>query len=112
MLGKSQSDKQKNAARDYQLNNPKTEQMKQKMSVKMKGNTNAKGGKGMKFIHFDYDTQKRVYPSELDYYLSNGWKLGKCQRVIDNQKKPIQKNIRMVLILIKMVKLNLLIIKS
>ena len=36
----------------------------------MKGNTNAKGGKGMKFIHFDYDTQKRVYPSELDYYLS------------------------------------------
>ena len=87
MLGKSQSDKQKNAARDYQLNNPKTEQMKQKMSVKMKGNTNAKGGKGMKFIHFDYDTQKRVHPSELDYYLSNGWKLGKCQRVIDNQKK-------------------------
>ena len=87
MCGKSQSDKQKNAARDYQLNNPKTEQMKQKMSVKMKGNTNAKGGKGMKFIHIDYDTQKRVHPSELDYYLSNGWELGKCQRVIDNQKK-------------------------
>ena len=87
MCGKSQSDKQKNAVREYQLNNPKTEQMRQKMSIKLKGNTNAKGGKGMKFIHFDYDTQKRVYPSELDNYLSAGWKLGKCQRVIDNQKK-------------------------
>ena len=31
MLGKSQSEKQKSAARNYQLNNPKTTQMKEKM---------------------------------------------------------------------------------
>ena len=87
MEGKTQSEKQKEAAREYQLNNPKTQQMEDKMSVAMKGNTNASKGKGMVFIHFGYDIQTRVYKDKIPYYLDQGWECGKCQRAIDNQRK-------------------------
>lgn len=84
MLGKSQSEKQKCAARNYQLNNPKTTQMKEKMHKAMLGNTNAKHGKGMKYIHKGYDVQRRVREELVPQYISEGWELGKCQRVRDN----------------------------
>jgi hypothetical protein len=87
MCGKPQSEKQKSAAREYQQNNPKTQQMKDKMSVAMKGNNNASHGKGMLFIHFGYDIQTRVHKDLIPYYLDQGWECGKCQKVIDNQKK-------------------------
>ena len=87
MLGKSQTDKQKCAAREYQLNNPKTPQMKEKMKKAMLGNTNAKYGKGMKYIHKGYDIQIRVKENLIPQYLSEGWELGKCQKIRDNQRK-------------------------
>ena len=90
MCGKTQSMKQKDAARDYQLNNPKTDQMKSKMSKAMRGNTNASNGKGMVFIHFLDDNQKRVKLNEAYKYIEQGWEFGKCKRVIENQKKAFQ----------------------
>lgn len=90
MCGKTQSQKQKDAARNYQLNNSKTQQMKSKMSKAMKHNTNASNGKGMIFIHFLDDVQTRVHLDEAYKYIEQGWEFGKCKRALESQKKAFQ----------------------
>ena len=87
MLGKTQSQKQKDAARNYQLNNPKTSQMKNKMSKAMKGNSNASNGKGMIFIHFLDDIQKRVKLEDAWKYIEQGWEFGKSKKAINSQRE-------------------------
>lgn len=91
MKGKSQSDFQKHRAREANMgdNNPfnRNPELKKKKSEDMKGNTNAAGGKGMIFMNLTYDLQIRVRLEDADKYFQQGWKFGKCQRVIDNQRK-------------------------
>lgn len=85
MLGKSQSDFQKQQAR-IANSKPKSEQMKRKMSKALLGNTNARQGKGMKFIHMGTQ-QKRVKEELIPEYEAKGWVRGKSQEVIEAQRK-------------------------
>lgn len=85
MLGKTQSDYQKQQA-SIANSHPKTDQMKYKMSIALKGNKNASHGKGMKFIHKG-DLQKRVKEDDIPKYLSNGWERGKSNKVRLAQKQ-------------------------
>ena len=91
MCGKTQSDKQKDAARNYQLNNPKTQQMRDKMSKKMKHNTNASNGKDMIFINFLDDVQTRVHITDAHKYIEQGWEFGKSKKCLENQKNAFRK---------------------
>ena len=43
----------------------------------------SKGRSSGKWIHKD-DVQKRVFESELDEYLNNGWSLGYCEKAKKN----------------------------
>ena len=89
MLGKNQSEYQKQRASESN-SHPKSEQMKQKMSKAMKGNKNAHNGLGKKFIHKG-NLQTRVFESEFEKYLANGWKIGKSDLVRSNQSKAYKK---------------------
>lgn len=94
MSGKFQSDYQKQRAREANSgsNNPfnRNPELRLKKSEDMKGNTNASGGKGMKFINKGYDKQKRVKEEDIPYWESLGWKRGKSQKIRDEQKKRYQ----------------------
>ena len=91
MLGKTQSEFQRIRASECNKgkNNPynRHPELKKKKSEDMRGNTNASGGKGMKFINKGYDEQKRVKEEDIPYWESLGWKRGKSQKVKDNQKR-------------------------
>lgn len=90
MLGKHQSDYQKECARRAK-SKPATTEAKAKMSASKLGNKNAAGGKGMKFINKDYDKQKRVPEEDIPYWESQGWSRGKCQKIKDNQREAYKK---------------------
>ena len=91
MLGKSQSEYQKQRAREANTgkNNPfnRNKELKIKKSIDMKGNTNASGGKGLIFMNLTDDLQIRVRVEDADKYYQQGWKFGKCKKVIENQRK-------------------------
>ena len=85
MLGKSQSDYQKQQV-SIANSHPKSQEMKNKMSLALKGNNNASHGKGMKFIHKG-DIQKRVKEEDIPKYLAEGWVRGKSEKVKLAQQK-------------------------
>ena len=85
MLGKSQSEYQKEQAR-IANSHPKSQEMKNKMSKALKGNNNASNGKGMKFIHKG-DLQKRVKEEDIPTYLNEGWERGVSEKIKEAQRK-------------------------
>lgn len=89
MKGKHQSDYQKIRAREAnsgESNHMKKPEYRAMKSAGMKGNTNASGGKGLKFIHKG-DEQRRVPENELDYWISIGWEKGKADFIRRNQSE-------------------------
>lgn len=87
MLGKSQSKHQKECVSKALKGKKKSKSACEKMRQSKKGNSNASGGKGLKFISFGYDIQKRVPEEEIEYWISIGWKKGKSQKYRDDFSK-------------------------
>ena len=89
MLGKHQSEYQKQKAREYMLSDKhplKNPESRKAKSKQMMGNTNAAGGKGLKFIHKGSE-QRRVPEHEIHVWLSEGWEIGKADFIRENQSK-------------------------
>lgn len=89
MLGKQQSDKQKEAAREYQLNNPKSDETREKMRKSAHNrpkDCNKGQGKGMKHV-WKGDITHKVKPEEVDKYLAEGYQLGKSPKVCASYSK-------------------------
>ena len=90
MLGKRQSDYQRAQASlaNKGENNPynRIPELKEYKANQMRGNTNASGGKGLKFIHLG-DIQKRVPEEEINSYLQKGWQRGKSDKVKQSQQE-------------------------
>lgn len=75
MLGKHQSDKQKQAVRDYLKTYSWSDESRKRLSKSKMGNRNGSGNIG--YIHIFKDQQeKKVKPEQLEQYLSNGWQKG------------------------------------
>lgn len=76
MLGKKQSEHQKMCVSKALTGVKKSDEACRNMSIAKIGNSNGAGGIGKKFIHRGNE-QIRVYESEFDKYLSEGWEIGK-----------------------------------
>lgn len=87
MLGKKQSDYQRQSVSQALKGKPKSELTRKKLSTTHIGNSNASGGKGMRFIHKGYDTQKRVKEDEIQKWIEAGWEIGKSPKVREETQK-------------------------
>lgn len=76
MLGKKQSEYQKMRVSKALTGVKKSDESCRKMSIAKIGNSNAAGGIGKKFIHRGNE-QIRVYESEFEKYINDGWEVGK-----------------------------------
>lgn len=75
MLGKHQSNKQKEVVRNYMKNRIVSEESKEKMSKSKMGNKNAAGNIG--YIHiFKNDCEIKIKPEQLNDYVEDGWQQG------------------------------------
>ena len=70
------SSKLKQILSEYRRNVVVSEETRQKLSVNQKGKKSITNGIENKY----------VFPDQLDYYLSNGWRLGKDNSLSKNKK--------------------------